>query len=394
MSRIAKISNLLISLIVTTSSLFYLLNQEQSLALINKIEAPPTLRPSPQRIAQGEQGYVTLDSTGNNNEANELLVRSFCERDKQIRFLTSQVQEVDARNQSLNILTNAGSINSTYKSVEAGQDEDLQALGKNVRELESQVAASRTALTDNHPEVIRLTQELSAARTLYNRRLSQLGGGTIGDVSPESAQVGQDLSLQLIQGKILRLSLQKSLEATLSSLNQIEGRRQQFPVIEQWFTQMDRRRQAFLKSTQLLERKLDEVGVSEAQLLSNLSIVSLADSSKKNSSKNIPAEENAETIRAEAKSAREFLEGQILQRRLELLQIEARMSKFKQEYCYEVSVEMYSELENQRRSLECQIEKVDDRNQLLSALINDGSINSTGKSVKTGQETDSRKCQD
>ena len=123
-----------------------------------------------------EYGYVTLDSEGNNNEANELLVKSYSELENQIRSLTSQIQEVDARNQSLSTLTNAGSINSTYNSVKTGQDADLQALGTNVRELESQVAASRTALTDDHPEVIRLTQELSAAQTLYNQRLSQLGG--------------------------------------------------------------------------------------------------------------------------------------------------------------------------------------------------------------------------
>jgi len=229
-----------------------------------------------------EYGYVTLDSEGNNNEANELLVKSYSELENQIRSLTSQIQEVDARNQSLSALTNAGSINNTYQSVKTGQDTDLQALGTNVRELESQVAASRTALTDNHPEVIRLTQELSAAQTLYNQRLAQLGGGSIDNVPPESAQVGQDLSVQLIQGKIERLSLQKSLEAARSSLQQIEGRRQQFPVLEQWFTQMDRRRQ-------LLERKLDEVRVAEAQLLSNFRIIDLSEPSKNASSPNIPA---------------------------------------------------------------------------------------------------------
>ncbi|PZD73156.1 Tyrosine-protein kinase ptk [Acaryochloris thomasi RCC1774] len=235
-----------------------------------------------------EYGYVTLSAEGNNNEANQLLVNSYAQLEGQIRDLTSQIQEVDARNLSLSTLTNAGSINNTYTSVRTGQDPELQNLKSAVTNLESQVAARRTELTDSHPIVIQLVQELDAARTLYNQRLSQLGGGSSVNIAPESARVGQDLSVQLIQGKIERLSLQERLEAARGSMKQLESRRQQFPILEQWFTQMDRRREALFNSIQLLERKLDEVRVAEAQLLSNFRILDLSEPSGKPSDPNIP----------------------------------------------------------------------------------------------------------
>jgi polysaccharide biosynthesis transport protein len=235
-----------------------------------------------------EYGYVTLSAEGNNNEANQLLVNSYAQLEDQIRTLTSQIQEIDARNLSLSTLTNAGSINNTYTSVRTGQDPELQNLKSAVTNLESQVAARRTDLTDSHPIVIQLVQELEAARVLYNQRLSQLGGGSNSNVAPENAKVGQDLSVDLIQGKIERLSLQERLEAARGSMKQLEGRRQQFPILEQWFTQMDRRRQALFNSIQLLERKLDEVRVAEAQLLSNFRILDLSEPSGSPSSPNIP----------------------------------------------------------------------------------------------------------
>lgn len=237
-----------------------------------------------------EYGYVTLDSEGNNNEANRLLVQNYAEMENEVRDLTSQIRALDAQNQSLRTLTQAGAIDGTYQAVRSGQDPQLQNLRSNLAELDSRVAALRTELTDNHPDVIKAIQERDAARSLYAQQLSALSGGS--PVAPEEVvadQVGQNLSVQLIQGEVERRSLQQRLETVRNNIEQLEERRQKFPILEQWFTQMDRRRQALFNSIQLLERKLDEVRVAEAQLLSNFRVIDLAEPSKRASSPNIPA---------------------------------------------------------------------------------------------------------
>ncbi len=246
-----------------------------------------------ERMSQFKQkhGYVTLDSKGGNNETNQLLVQNYANLENQARTLVAQIKEINDQNQSLRTLTQASGITQTFQSVRSGQDPELQKLRSQLADLESQVSSQRSELTDNHPRVIQLLAKRNAARTLYERRLAQLLGSSITRVAPNTViadQVGQDLSVQLIQGEIKRRSLQERLDAVRNNLKLLETRRKQFPVLEQGFTQMDRQRQTLLSSIQLLERKSDEVQVSEAKLLSNFKIIDLANPNRATSSPNIP----------------------------------------------------------------------------------------------------------
>ncbi len=239
-------------------------------------------------------GYISLGSTdgeGNSSEASRLLVQSLATQEDELRALASQLREVSDKNSSLRSLISASTISDTYQGVRSGQDPELQNLRAKLTDLESQVSARRADLTDDHPEMVKLLRERDAARSLYAQKLSRLTGNSQLATRPESVaadNVSQTLSTQLIEGEIEQRSLQEKMIAVRNNIEQLEARRKQYPILEQAFAQLERQRQAISDSLQLLERKLDEARIAEAQLVSNLRVIALAEPSNGPSSPKLP----------------------------------------------------------------------------------------------------------
>ncbi len=80
----------------------------------------------------------------------------------EVRARTEQLRAADARRSDLVLLRNGG-------------DTELGRVQATVDQLEQQLAAARTQYTEDHPEVVRLTRELKAARTRVREADARLG---------------------------------------------------------------------------------------------------------------------------------------------------------------------------------------------------------------------------
>ena len=241
------------------------------------------------QISQFKQSYGFLSFAGDSgdgtttSESNRLLVQSLATLEDQNREITSQLREVNARNNSLRTVTNAGGIEGTYQAVRGGQDPDLQKVRANLIDLDSQIASRRVYLTETHPEMVELVQERDQIRSLYTQQLSQITGSGLDTTTPETVaadKASQDLSVQLIQGEIEQRSLQEKLNSVSNSIAQLEVRREQYPILEKTFAKMERKRQTLADAVKLLELKLNEASIAEAQLVSNLRVITLAEPSE------------------------------------------------------------------------------------------------------------------
>ena len=237
---------------------------------------------------KGAYGLISIiDSEGRASLDTQQLSQTLASLQGEARSLTIQLQEVQTRNSNLRAITNANTTQDTYVAVRSGQDSQLQTLREKLTDLEAQISSLRSTVTENHPTLIQLQQERDEVRALYAQQLAKFGGDGTGLDNPESIasdQVSQDLSTRLIQGEIEASALTQKLVAVRNALAQVESRRRQFPVLEQIFSKLSRQREAAASSLQLLERKLDEARIAEAQVVSNLRIVEWADSPRTPSS--------------------------------------------------------------------------------------------------------------
>ena len=226
------------------------------------------------------QGIVSAtDSKGNDSIQTQSLVTTLADLDQQELTLSSQLQDAKVRNNSLRQTTNADTIKNAYAIVRAGQDEDLKQLRAKLADLESQIAISRTRLTNNNPFLIQLLQQQDATRNLYIQRLSRLlpkNAQTNSSIKIASDQVSQDLATKFILGEIESSGLEVKLAKVRSARANMQTRLNQLPGIELQFAALTRQRQETASSVDSLQKKLEEARIAEVQLSSNIRIIDTA----------------------------------------------------------------------------------------------------------------------
>ncbi len=226
------------------------------------------------------QGIISLtDSEGNDSTQTQSLVQSLADLEQQELALSSQLQEANVRNKSLQQTTNADTTENAYAIVRAGQDEALKQLRAKLADLESQVAISRTRFTDNNPSLIKLIQQRDATRNLYIQKLSRLLPKNAQTNSPPkiaSDQLSQDLATKLILGKIESSGLEVKLAKVRSARANLQARLNQLPAKELQLAALTRQRQEIASSVESLQKKLEEARIAEVQLSSNISIIDTA----------------------------------------------------------------------------------------------------------------------
>jgi len=237
-----------------------------------------------QELAQAEaaQSYykrshsiVSLtDVNGDDSSQTKSLVTSLANLEDQERTLSAELQEAKARNNSLQGITDNGKLNNTYASVRINQDEDLKRLRTKLTELESQVAVNRSRFTNKNPSLLRLVDQRDATRALYNRKISRLmaSRNSVNSANIGSDQVSQDIGTKVILGETSVSALEGKLAVVRKERSKLETRLNKIPVKQQEYSVLTRQRQEAATSLELLERKLDEARIAEAQLGSNLRI--------------------------------------------------------------------------------------------------------------------------
>ncbi|BAZ30565.1 lipopolysaccharide biosynthesis [Cylindrospermum sp. NIES-4074] len=206
------------------------------------------------------------------------LVDSLAALEDQERTLLAQLQEVRSRNVSLRQITAATNLSDAYTAVRGGQDEQLIKLRGKLADLETQLINARLRFTENHPTVMSLLRERQALHNLYNQQLSQLSpkNSAIPPDNVASDTVSQNLTSQLITNEIERLAIENKLRTVQSLKANLQNRLAQLPIQQQPLTAFTRQREAAAASLKLLQGKLEEARIAEAQQVGNIRIIEAA----------------------------------------------------------------------------------------------------------------------
>ncbi len=240
----------------------------------------PIKRAQLAQVEVAESQYKKSSGIVSFTEQTESLVESLTNLEDQERALTAELKQAKARENSLRRTTDAGTLKNTYASVRIGQDEELQRLRARLADLDSQIIVLRSRFKDDHPTLLPLLQQREATRTLYNRRVSRLLPKDAPANPPAniaSDQLSQALAARLILSENERSALESRLDVVRTSRANLQARLNQLPAREQALTELTRRREEAAASLQLLQRRLEEARIAEAQLASNIRIVDRAE---------------------------------------------------------------------------------------------------------------------
>lgn len=206
------------------------------------------------------------------------LVSSLAEVENQERTLSSQLQEARVRDSQLQRVTGMSALSNAYSAIRVGQDATLQRLREQVSTLESQVIDARSRLGDRHPDLLALIERRDQTRKLYTQRLGQiLGGGAIRPGSEVGDDVSRDLISRYILGEIERNATDRRLQVVRAERAKLQSRVAQLPQLQQPLATLVRQREEAAATLKLLQGKLEEARIAEAQLVSNIRVIDNAD---------------------------------------------------------------------------------------------------------------------
>ncbi|MDF5714300.1 MAG: polysaccharide biosynthesis tyrosine autokinase [Rhizonema sp. NSF051] len=217
-------------------------------------------------------GIIALD------DQTKSLVASVAALEEQQRTLSTQLQDAKSRDVSLRQITDAKALNSAYANVRGGQDEELKKLRAKLSELQTQIVEARLRFTEDHPTVIKLVQERNTLQSVYAKTLGSVSPGSQ-DIVPKTVagdQISQDLTSKLIVNEIERSAIENKLKVVQSDLNNLHARLAALPMKQQPLTALVRTRQEATESVKLLQSKLEEARIAEAQLVGNIQIIEAA----------------------------------------------------------------------------------------------------------------------
>ena len=235
------------------------------------------------------------------------LVSSLAAVEDQERLLTGQLQEARARDNLLKQVTSVSALRTAYASVRAGQNEQLKNLRNELAALETQVIDARSRLGDRHPDLLALLERREAARSLYSQQLAQVlgyspsaqqlavpapaqsgqsssgGNGTARQINQGEAsdEVSQDLISKFIVGQIESTALESRLQVVKAARIRLGNIITQLPIQQRPLASLIRQREETENTLKLLQSKLEEAQVAEAQLVGNLRIIGKAEVPKK-----------------------------------------------------------------------------------------------------------------
>ena len=234
-----------------------------------------------QRLQEAE------DAERNYRQANEIVslevqtqtwVNSLAALEQEERALLAQLQEASTRNDLLEGVTGVKSPRAAYNAVRIGQDEELQALKKELSELEVTILDRQSVLTNRHPEMLALLDKRAQLQQLYARTLGGTANrkaGPRGDIA--SDPVSQDLMTRYTIGEIETQALASRLDIVQGEVYSLRNRIAQLPAQRQPLAHLVRQREEAEATLELLKGKLEEAQIAEAQLIGNLRIVGRAE---------------------------------------------------------------------------------------------------------------------
>ncbi|WP_026734368.1 GumC family protein [Fischerella sp. PCC 9605] len=234
-----------------------------------------------QRLEQAERienKYRQASGIVSFEEQTKSLVDSLATLEEQEHTLLAQLQELRSKEASLRQVTEARGLNKAYAAVRGGQNEELKMLRAKLGELETKLVEARLLLTDNHPTVINLLEQRDGLRALYQNELARVSPANqaIASNTVASDQISQDLTSQLITNEVERWAVENKLRVVQANHADLQSRLAQLPIKQQQLTPLTRQREEAVESLKLLQSKLEEARIAEAQLVGNIQIIEAA----------------------------------------------------------------------------------------------------------------------
>jgi succinoglycan biosynthesis transport protein ExoP len=211
-------------------------------------------------------------------EQTKSLVESLATLEDQERVLSAQLQEARSRSNELQQITKSSTLSNAYAAGRVGQDKELTDLRVKLADLDGQLAKARSRFTDDNPEIVSLLQQRDSIRQLYDAKAARLlpTNQSVPSANIASDELSQKLTSQYIVGETDRIALEKKLNVLQAERVQLQQRITQLPLKQQPLTVLVRQREEATASLKLLQSKLEEARIAEAQLISNIRIIEQA----------------------------------------------------------------------------------------------------------------------
>ncbi|MGK7889664.1 MAG: GumC family protein [Leptolyngbyaceae cyanobacterium] len=228
-----------------------------------------------ERLEQAEQRYRQTSGIVSLPEQTGTLVGSLAELENQERFLVAELDSVGSRITSLQQITNVTSLQNAYASVRAGQDEDLRRFRNQLTELEIVLSETRSRLGEQHPDLLALEEQKVALSQQYFNQLSiQAPSGVFGQPALLATdELSQTLISDLILSEIEFLGLTRRREQLRVAQETLRQALAELPEKQQILARLLREQEDAEVSLRLLQTKLEEARIAEAQQISQVRII-------------------------------------------------------------------------------------------------------------------------
>jgi capsular exopolysaccharide synthesis family protein len=251
-------------------------------------EEVPRQRAILQKVEREENLYRERNGLISVADQTRKLVDNLGDYENQERSLSAQLQEISARNASLKQVIGTVSLKSAYESVRIGQDEELKALRLKLANLETKVIDERARLGDSNPDLLATIEQRNEIRSLYQKKLAPFSSNvvpanqnganaTIPQIDIANDALSQDLISKLIVGEVEQVALEQKMLIIQQEKSDLQSRLADVPVKQQPLTNLVRAREEAENNLKQLQSKLQEATIAEAQLVSNIQIISPAD---------------------------------------------------------------------------------------------------------------------
>ncbi|UBF27323.1 polysaccharide biosynthesis tyrosine autokinase [Kovacikia minuta CCNUW1] len=208
----------------------------------------------------------------------ESLVNGLATIEEQERTLLAQIREARTRGNLLQRVTGVNALTNAYTAIRLGQDEELKKLRSSLLDAEAAVIDKQSRLGDKHPDLLAAIDQRDATRALYARQLARIIPESRGtNSSGVSDQISADLISKFITGEVERNALESRLQAVQAERSKLRARIAQFPITQQPLAALVRQREEAENSLKLLQGKLEEARIAEAQLVGNVRIIDRAE---------------------------------------------------------------------------------------------------------------------
>lgn len=213
-------------------------------------------------------GIVTLAAQA------EGIVNGLSALDADARDLEGQIEAIAERQRALRTVTER-TLQEAYQTVQVSQDDTVIEIRNRLTAVEAEIAAAQSRLGDRHPDLLALFDEQTQLQALLAEALRPFPGAAVGTVSAPAipGEFSQSLLQDTVAGWIELQSLEQRLGLVLLQRAELAALAESIPQQELQLTALVRQRESAEASLRLLQEKLEEAQIAEAQVVSNLRVI-------------------------------------------------------------------------------------------------------------------------